>query len=216
MFQVIPEGIISQEFIAVATFHILAAMSPGPDFAIVCRNSISFGRRLGLATAVGIALGLSVHILYCLVGIGVIISQSILLFNVMKLAAAGYLVWIGFKALRSKASDLQSFQSTKERLSAWGGFRDGFLTNVLNPKAALFFLALFTVSVSHETTVMTKIFYGVWMIFATMIWFGCVAVFFSNSRVRGVFSRIGHWFDRIMGGLLIALGVKIATVSNAR
>jgi RhtB (resistance to homoserine/threonine) family protein len=200
------------EFLTVALIHLLAVASPGPDFAVVVRESVAHGRRAGTYTAMGVGTAIFLHVGYSLLGIGLIVSQSIVLFNALKWAAAGYLLYIGFKALRAKpasASDAPINIAAGER-TARGAFTSGFITNGLNPKATLFFLSLFTVVINPHTPLWVQAGYGVYLAVATGIWFCLVARLFSQARVRAGFARMGHWFDRAMGGVLVALGLKLA------
>ncbi len=199
-----------EEFLLVALVHLLAVMSPGPDFAVVIRNSVSLGRQIGLMTAAGIGTGILVHVAYSLLGIGLIVSQSVWLFNLMKWAAAAYLLYIGLRALRSQPQVLNAEGSRLEQLSPRRAFTQGFITNGLNPKATLFFLSLFTVVISHDTPLPVQAGYGLYLAFATGAWFCLVAALFSHPRVRRAFSRMGHWFDRAMGLVLVGLGVRLA------
>ncbi|MDG9882828.1 LysE family transporter [Pseudomonas putida CSV86] len=199
------------EFLTVALIHLLAVASPGPDFAVVVRESVTHGRRAGTWTAFGVGTAIFLHVGYSLLGIGLIVSQSIMLFNALKWAAAAYLVYIGFKALRARpAAAGEAVQvSTVERTprAAWIA---GFMTNGLNPKATLFFLSLFTVVIDPHTPLLVQAGYGVYLALATGLWFCLVAMLFSQARVRATFARMGHWFDRAMGAVLIALGIRIA------
>ncbi|WP_278957110.1 LysE family translocator [Aquipseudomonas alcaligenes] len=200
------------EFLTVALIHLLAVASPGPDFAIVVRESVAHGRRAGTWTALGVGTGIFVHVAYSLLGIGLIVSQSIVLFNALKWLAAAYLFYIGIKALRAKPAapgSLEVVSDGAER-SPRGAFMTGFVTNGLNPKATLFFLSLFTVVINPHTPLAVQAGYGVYLAFATAIWFCLVALLFSQRRVRAGFARMGHWFDRLMGTVLVGLGVKLA------
>ncbi|WP_225775258.1 LysE family translocator [Pseudomonas sp. Marseille-Q5115] len=200
------------EFLAVAAIHLLAVASPGPDFAVVVRESVTHGRRAGTWTALGVGSAIFLHVGYSLLGIGLIVSQSIMLFNVLKWLAAAYLLYIGFKALRAKPGSEGPNDLHRERQvrSPRDAYVAGFMTNGLNPKATLFFLSLFTVVINPHTPLLVQAGYGVYLAIATAVWFCLVARLFSNDRVRAGFARIGHWFDRAMGAVLIALGVKIA------
>ena len=200
------------EFFTVALIHLLAVASPGPDFAIVVRESVAFGRRAGIFTALGVGAGIFVHVAYSLLGIGLIVSQSIVLFNALKWLAAAYLLYIGIKALRAKPADPASAElspAAGER-SPRGAFATGFVTNGLNPKATLFFLSLFTVVIDPHTPLAIQAGYGVYLALATALWFCLVALLFSQQRVRAGFARLGHWFDRLMGVVLVGIGVKLA------
>jgi RhtB (resistance to homoserine/threonine) family protein len=203
------------EFLTVALIHLLAVASPGPDFAIVVRESVAHGRRAGTWTALGVGTGIFVHVAYSLLGIGLIVSQSIMLFNALKWAAAAYLLYIGVKALRARPADPVAAEAAEAALmagdrSSRGAFVTGFVTNGLNPKATLFFLSLFTVVIDPHTPLAVQAGYGVYLAFATALWFSLVALLFSQRRVRAGFARMGHWFDRLMGAVLVGLGIKLA------
>ena len=200
------------EFLTVALIHLLAVASPGPDFAVVVRESVAHGRKAGTWAALGVGSAIFLHVGYSLLGIGFIVSQSIVLFNALKWAAAAYLLYIGFKALRAKpakASDEAITAGPNER-SAKSAYISGFVTNGLNPKATLFFLSLFTVVINPHTPLLVQGGYGIYLAVATAAWFCVVARLFSQARVRAGFARMGHWFDRAMGGVLVALGIKLA------
>lgn len=200
------------EFFTVALIHLLAVASPGPDFAIVVRESVAFGRRIGLFTALGVGVGILVHVAYSLLGIGLIVSQSLVLFNALKWLAAAYLLYIGIKALRARPASEQApvAQGLLAQRSPRAAFVTGFITNGLNPKATLFFLSLFTVVINPHTPLTVQAGYGAYLALATAVWFCLVALLFSQARVRAGFARMGHWFDRLMGVVLVALGVKLA------
>ena len=195
----------------IVVVHLLAVISPGPDFIVACRNALVYSRRTGIWTAVGFGLGIVVHVVYSLAGLALVISKSILLFNAIKLLGAGYLIYIGVKSALATSSniDLGTHQK-KEDISPAAAIRIGFLTNVLNPKATLFFLSLFTLVVSPETPFATLVIASIIMVVNTTLWFSLVAVFLTQRRIRSVFERSQTMFNRTLGGLLIALGVKIA------
>jgi len=200
------------EFLTVALIHLLAVASPGPDFAIVVRESVTHGRRAGMFTAFGVGTAIFLHVGYSLLGIGIIVSQSIVLFNALKWLAAAYLLYIGIKALRARpvAPAAVAAQLVVGERTARGAFTSGFVTNGLNPKATLFFLSLFTVVINPHTPLSIQAGYGVYLAVATGAWFCMVAMLFSHQRVRTGFARMGHWFDRTMGAVLVALGIKLA------
>ncbi len=200
------------EFMTVALVHLLAVASPGPDFAVVVRESVTQGRRVGSWTALGVGCGIFVHVAYSLLGIGLIVSQSIVLFNLFKWLAAAYLVYLGWRALRARPMSLEAIDGTNAPVarSAWRAFVIGFVTNGLNPKATLFFLSLFTVVISPDTPLLVQAGYGLYLAGATALWFLLVAWLFSRGRVRAGFARMGHWFDRLTGAVLIGLGARLA------
>lgn len=202
------------QLLLVAGIHLLGVMSPGPDFAMILRNSLVYSRRTGILAAAGLGLGVLVHVTYSILGIALVISQSILLFNAIKYIGAAYLIYIGIKAFRAKAATPADpalpNPEHKPDLSAFAAIRMGFLTNVLNPKVTLFFLALFTQVIQPGTPVWLKVLYGAEMSLATFGWFTFVAVMLTQRPVRALFSRIQHRLEKIFGAILVALGLTIA------
>ena len=192
--------------------HALAVISPGPDFAIVIKQSVSNGRLIGRITALGIGTAILWHVAYSLIGVGFLANNSDSLFTLMKNTAAAYLIYIGIGAIRTQSHQIyKSDEKSDDKVSLISAFKVGFLTNGLNPKAALFFVSLFTVVVKPTTPIPVQMGYGVYLACATALWFVVVATIFSKERVRREFEKIGHWFDRIMGVLLILLGLNIAS-----
>lgn len=195
----------------VTIIHLLAAISPGPDFIMCVRNSLIYSRKTGIWTAVGFGLGIAVHIFYCLAGLALIISKSILLFNSIKFLGAGYLIYIGVKSLLSKSSAIEVGDNQKiADISALSAVKIGFLTNVLNPKATLLFLSLFTLVISPQTPFLIMLIMGFIMVVNTVLWFSFVAILLTQKRIRSIFERFQGVFNKTLGGLLIALGVKVA------
>jgi len=195
----------------VTVIHLLAVISPGPDFIMACRNSLVYSRKTGIWTAVGFGLGISIHIFYSLAGLALIISKSILLFNVIKFLGAGYLIYIGLKSVLSKSSAIElGDQPHKEDITRYAAIKMGFLTNILNPKVTLFFLSLFTLVISPETPLLIMLIMSAIMIINTMLWFSLVALFLTQKRIRAVFEKFQGVFSKTLGGLLIALGIRVA------
>ena len=201
------------EFLTVAVAHALAVASPGPDFAIVLRQSIAHGRRTAVWTSVGIGCGISVHIVYCLLGLGFILKNSPIGLLVFKFLGAAYLAYVGGQALCTKenTSDVNLVDDGTSAPTDHGAWTTGFLVNVLNPKAALFFISLFPLAVSPSTPKLIQAGYGLWMTLATMAWFIFVSVVFTKPDIRRSFLRHGHWIDRTLG--VIFLGFAISLVA---
>ncbi|MFV0601501.1 MAG: LysE family translocator [Brachymonas sp.] len=197
------------EWIAVITITLMAVISPGPDFAMVTRNSLMLSRRVGVLTALGIGLGVCVHVAYTLVGVGLLIQQSIWLFNLIKMAGAVYLVYLGVKMLRTKPSAATA-DGCVAPLSDRAALRTGFLTNVLNPKTTVFIVSLFMQVVRPDTPLAVQIGYGAFISMAHMVWFGLVALCFSAGAVRDRLLAVRHWIDRTFGGVLVGFGLLLA------
>ncbi|WP_321814113.1 MULTISPECIES: LysE family translocator [unclassified Paraburkholderia] len=204
------------EILAVAFITILAVISPGPDFAMVTRNSYAYGRRSGLVSAVGVAFGVQVHVFYTVFGIAVVISHSPVLFLAMKFFGAGYLIYIGYQSLTNK-SRVTLDLSSGGQLSLWSAFRHGFLTNALNPKTMLFVVSSYTQVVKPGSPFGVDLAYGVFMSFAHLAWFSLVAIFFSSAVLRKAMLEKQRIVDRVIGTALISLGLSLMlTVVGAK
>jgi len=203
------------EFLIIAGAHLAAVVSPGPDFAIVTKQALKHGQRAGIATAVGIANGLAVHIFYCLVGFALVIKNTPWLFQTVRFAGAAYLLWIALHALyggwtryMNRHVDKKAPEHTTN-LSAWKAWRQGFITNVTNPKVTLFFLVLFTQVVSVRTPLQVRVLYGTEMMVVTAIWFSLVAWLITRPAFRKGYERAAWAVDSVLGLVLVALVVKI-------
>jgi len=203
------------EFSKVALAHLLAVASPGPDFAIVLKQSLTHGRRTAIWTSIGVGTAILLHVTYSLLGLGLLIRSSPLWFTIVKYAGAAYIAWLGVQALRTKP-----FEPTAANRGGapalpkpHGAFATGFLTNALNPKATLFFISLFVLVVSPSTPKLIQAGYGLWMSLATMAWFTFVSVVFTREDVRGKFLRHGHWIDRALGVVFLGFAFSLALAS---
>ena len=199
-------------FSALGVIALLAAISPGPDFLIVSKNSLSHSRTAGIWTAIGVGSALLVHTAYTIVGIGLIISQSVLLFSIIKILGAAYLIWLGAGLLwrrgnATPALEHQNFAGTKSNLMA---FREGFLTNVLNPKATVFFVSIFTQFVSPHLPIAVQAAYGVEVAAIVALWFVALSIMLTFSPIRSRIATLQDRLMQIMGVALVVLGIKVA------
>lgn len=195
----------------------LVIMAPGPNFFMTVRNSVIRSRRSGLFTALGIATGDGIHIALWLVGIGVLISRSILLFTVIKWLGAGYLLYVGLQSIKAKphqSGDRSTSPSTG--FSARAAFRSGLLTCLLNPKVALFLLALFTQIIRPGTPLIEQIIYGSTIVGIELLWLIFVATVMSQGTIQRLFLSISHWFERVMGTVLVFFGIRLALARAVR
>ena len=198
------------EFILLSIAHIIAVASPGADFAVVLKNTLRSGKVTGVLTAIGVGCGISIHLIYTLFGIALILSQSPMLFTIIKITGALYLLWIAWQAFHSRAKKASNQLNEKHaELSSMQAFRQGFLTNVFNPKVTVFFLVLFTNIVSPETPLWIQSLYGLWLVLYTILWFMLVAWTFSRQRVLNWYETHGHYIDWGMGCFLIFIALQL-------
>ena len=203
------------EFIIVVFAMFFAVISPGPDFAFVLKQSITYGRKASLYSSIGIGLGIGVHVIYTILGVGLIISKSIIAFTIVKFLGAGYLIYLGYKSFTSKGFKIDGDMcGEKKEISNTKAFVLGFLCNALNPKATLFFVSLFTVIVDINTPLVVQSIYGLVCIGITTLWFVFLSLILSQQKVRNFFNSFGKYFDRAVGLVLISMGLKIAFSRN--
>ena len=187
-----------------------AGMSPGPDFFVVMRNSLGFGLKVGLATAMGIALALTVHVAYTIAGFAVVLAHYPSAFTAIRLLGAGYLVFLGVQALRSQSNGSAIEFSTERGTKTFGGgLRDGFLCNLLNPKAPLFFLAVFAQFLAATTASWAQWLCGLEAVLVIGGWFVALSFIIDRRWFRTFYVRRSTWIDRSFGALLLACAARI-------
>jgi threonine efflux protein len=160
--------------------------------------------------SLGIALGLSVHIAYSAFGLAAVVAHSSDLLWWVKILGGSYLIYLGAKGLRSKASAGQIVEGVKRPPeSSLKTIGAGFLCNALNPKAPIYFLSLFTLVLSPDMPLYQIAIFGLWIMLIQLCWFSFVVMVLSIPSVNRRFQRAGHWIDRVLGGAMILLGVKV-------
>lgn len=205
-----------QEFLSISVLIMLAAISPGPDFAIVTKNSLFFSRRAGIYTALGVSVSLLIHAVYCILGLAIIISQSLLAFSIIKYLGAAYLIYIGVKGILAKRSSITVSQElSKSTITGLQAFYQGLLCNLLNPKAIMFLLAFFTLIVKPGNSLWFEMGYGLEIAIIHMIWFSSLSMMMTHKAVKTHLNRLQFYIVKAMGALLVAFGVRIATLSQA-
>ncbi len=199
------------QILVILGITLLVMISPGPDMVIVMRNTIVGGRAGGLQSSLGVLAGNMVHITYCAIGIGWLISESILAFNILKYAGAAYLIYIGVMSFRAK--DMALSAETKAELQKNAGkswFLQGFLNNILNPKGTLFYLGVFTMVITPETSTATTLLLVLIMMSVSALFWLFFVFTLDSTIVRNVLERGQKIVNRVFGGLLIFLGIRVA------
>ncbi|SHG47073.1 Threonine/homoserine/homoserine lactone efflux protein [Hydrocarboniphaga daqingensis] len=187
--------------------HLLAVMSPGPDFAMVTRQTLAYGRRAGVWTAMGIATGLIFHVGWALFGLGWVVQRVPLLLDLLRYGGAAFLLYMGVSALRAAPPDSTPRPDDIPAQPARRSYLIGMATNLLNPKAMLYFVALCSALVTTATPVSQRLLLGAWILATTAAWFSLAAWSLGHPAIRSRLLGHAHWIDRGMGLLLIALGL---------
>lgn len=201
-----------QGLLLITSIHLLAAASPGPDFVLVSQQTLANGKKTGFMISIGIALGLSVHIIYSALGLATVIANSTSALWLIKIIGGCYLIYLGIQGLRAKAANTINKTIAEKEVSAQSSLSaivKGFLCNALNPKAPIYFVALFTVVLSPNLPALHLVIYGIWMMILQLFWFSTVVVLLSRPSVNEKFQRLGHWIDRVLGAAMILMGLKV-------
>jgi len=201
-----------EHFWVFALAALLLNLTPGNDMLYVAARSTSQGIKAGIISSLGIMAGCMVHILAAVIGLSAIIAQSALAFNIIKYVGAAYLVYLGIRSIISRKKTFE-VKNKMQQQSYTRIFWQGVITNVLNPKVALFFLAFLPqfINVESKHTALQILFLGTWFnVGGTLvnilvaILFGKIGTWLSQSP------RFIQWQERITGAMLIALGIKVA------
>lgn len=199
---------------------LLAGMSPGPDFFLVMKNSLGYGRRVGIASALGIAAALAVHASYTVVGLAIIVQHYRWLFAAIQIFGALYLAYLGISTIvstfRKKAEARSAEPEAAGAKSLRQGFLNGFLCNILNPKAFVFFLSIFSQFLTRDSSKLAELVYGVEVVAVIGAWFVLVATAASIPSFRAFYRKAEKWLERFFGCVLLFFAVRIFKSAIAR
>ena len=195
------------EFITVIVLHLFAVMSPGPDYILITRQSIRYGRRVALWSAGGIGVGILFHSFLAVTGILFLIAsnESYLLF--LKLICSVYLLYLGISSIIN-TSDFNKNRVEDNKWSNTNGFVAGMLTNITNVKALLFFITLFGVVLNGKTQG-NLMFYGLYMAIATFIWFSLLSYIFTSDAFKAQFLTFFKFFEKFLGLILVIIAIQL-------
>lgn len=188
----------------------LGAMSPGPSLAVVLRHTISNGRIHGIATAVSHAAGVALWALLTVWGLAVLVVEWPLAYRLLTYAGAGYLMWMGIKALRSNGAGPLHLEATKAPIGE--AAMDGLMVSLLNPKLAFFFIALFSQFVSAELVLADKLVMTGTAAVIDAVWYIIVALALSHSKVLDKLQSKSATIDKISGVILLGLALRVLTL----
>ncbi|ELZ9928491.1 LysE family transporter [Cronobacter malonaticus] len=195
----------------VATIAALGMLSPGPDFFLVIKNAARYPRSAAMMTAAGVIAGVVTHMTYCVAGIAVVITTTPWLFGALKYVGAAYLVWLGVNALLARGTTSLALDGVaQESTSLKRAFIQGYLCNLLNPKATLFFLAMFTQVLNVNSGLMEKLWYAGIIVALTLVWWPLLVLLIQSQPVRRGLTKAQKVIDKLLGGMLLALGIKVA------
>jgi threonine/homoserine/homoserine lactone efflux protein len=209
-----------QQFLFFITITVVLTITPGADTILVLRNVLRGGFRDGVYTSIGICSGLFVHATLSALGISMILVSSATLFSIVKMFGAGYLIWLGGVSLLSairqtRAIVISPTQLNTKNLSLLRSLREGLLSNVLNPKLAVFYLSFFPQFISKSEAVFPKTMCLASIQFVIgVIWLSLLSLIIIQAKALIVKPPVRSSLEGLSGGILIALGLKISLQNN--
>ena len=196
-------------FLTIAVLHLFAVASPGPDFILVSRQCLRYGRRIAIWTSLGIAIGILFHVALSLSGLSILLQNQPDLFWYIKLLASLYIGYLGIVSLVSKSSNKLVEDATGQAGNQLRSVTTGLLTNVLNPKALIFFITVFAVTINKETGIFVKSLLGIYMSVATFIWFALVSILLTNKKAIERFKKAIPLLEKVTGFFLLLIAIQI-------
>ena len=189
--------------------HLLACISPGPDFAVITRNTLAYSRRIGFFTTLGCGCGILMHTTYCALGLAALLIKFPHVFLIVRYIGGAYLSYLGLKALLSSASSQLNVVAQKQTsISTKTALRQGFLVNALNPKCIFFTFSLF-IMIAKLKSAAWSIFFVIEMSLTTILWFSFVVYLFSHARVKPSLMRFQTPITKGLGVFLVIIGVQL-------
>lgn len=201
------------EFLLIASAHFLALLSPGPDFFLVMQASLRLPRRYGFAICSGIATANGGYIIFAVLGLEVVREMTGFL-SLLKYLGGAYLLFIGVMLLRTpeQSFDNRGGVSFIQVQNIKRQFLIGFMSAILNPKNAIFYLSLFTVMVSDQTGFFTRCFYALWMMSLVFLWDCCVVMAIGSNKVKTWLGRSIYYIEKVSGVALSLFGIFLPFV----
>jgi len=195
-------------WLSLASICVLGAMTPGPSLAVVLKHTVSGGRLNGVIASIAHGLGVALYALITVLGMAVIIKETPWLFNVIKYAGVAFLLWLAFKALTSKSA-LADIQTKTSKVSWQESAYEGFSIAFLNPKLALFFLALFSQFIHVNASVQQKTIMVATVGGIDTLWYCLIALILSQSSVLTKLKANTHLVDKVTGVALIGVAMRV-------
>ncbi|KGB07661.1 MULTISPECIES: threonine export protein RhtC [Leclercia] len=198
-------------FLTVALVHIVALMSPGPDFFFVSQTAVSRSRKEAMMGVLGITMGVMVWAAVALLGLNLILAKMAWLHNIIMVGGGLYLCWMGYQMLRGALKkEVATPQEPKVELATGGrSFMKGLLTNLANPKAIIYFGSVFSLFVGDSVGAGAR--WGIFLLIVveTFAWFTLVASLFALPAMRRGYQRIAKWIDGFAGALFAGFGIHL-------
>jgi threonine efflux protein len=211
---------IGASLLTVAAVWAAVVVSPGPDFVVTAHHASARSRRSAMAVVAGIAAATLVWSAGAMAGLAVLVARAGWLVHGIRIVGAGYLIWLGIRMLWSTrhgrvtdATAPEQTPSTVEAGATGAAFRAGFLTDLANPKAAVFWTGLLSLALPAHPSVVVRVAVVAVAVSVAAVWYACVAAFFSTGRIAAVHRRLRRGLDRLTGAVMVGLGIRLGLSS---
>ncbi len=194
--------------------HFLALLSPGPDFLLVVKSGIRNEKRNAIGIAFGIASANGVYISLCIIGLGKILAEAVIIMKALKICGGIFLIYLACSAVRAKMEDYELLfrdesVSGKMKSSFIKEFITGFTSGISNPKNLVFYLSLFSLVLTGYVSLWVKLFLGIWMTCVVFLWDAFIITVLSHKRIRMMFKSRAYYFDKFTAIVLGVTGYKL-------
>lgn len=205
-----------QEIYPLTLIQLFAVITPGNDFVLVLRNSLTYSRKIAIGTALGIAFGIFLHIIFSLTSLNYIIANDPEILILLKLFSGTYVIYLGMKSIFTEYDQNIKVQKLwrqndkdDKAITFLKALSIGLLTNISNPKVILFFLSIFTAFININTSTVVLIFYSIEMPLITFLWFSLVGCFLTNKDFQKMISKYKGRLEKLVGIMLVICGYKL-------
>ncbi len=199
-----------KDLLLIASLHFLAMITPGPDIVLVIRTALLEKRSAALKVVLGITAGICFHLIYCLVGLALLLKSNLIALALFQSFSGAYLVYLGLKQIRTLFNRADTRKQAELNLSKTESyFFQALLTNIFNPKVTLFFLSLFGLVIKPETPTWVQLIYCAEMILATLLWFGLISLFLSSKEPARKYGKILQKLEPVFGVLFLIFGLRL-------
>lgn len=199
----------------VVVAHFMALISPGPDFLLLVKSSLSNTANRAIGMALGIAIANGIYIALCIIGVGAIIVKSFYLMVALKILGGLFLLYVAYHAIKAQKSDYQILVSPQMNSTIQNGrsffaeFTLGLISGLSNPKNIIFYLSLFSVVLTPSVSIGLSVALGVWMVLLVFLWDTMIVLILSKQQIRKTFAKIAFYLDKIAGILLGIVGYNL-------
>jgi threonine/homoserine/homoserine lactone efflux protein len=194
--------------------HFLALLSPGPDFILVVKSGIRNKKQNAVGIALGIATANAAYIALCIIGVGEILTRSLLVMRILKVCGGLFLTYVAVMALKTRKSDYDYIKRSIDgddsgRISFLREFATGFVSGISNPKNLIFYLSLFSLVLDERINILFKVSLGVWMTAMVFAWDAFIIFILSKRTIKQWFSGFAFYVDKVAGTVLGLIGLRL-------